>query len=200
MSVATSTRTAPCLKSASARVRAPWLLLPWIAAALNPSRTSCSASRFAPCFVRVNTSTCRQSPEPMSHDSRSRFWPLSTKYTACSIFSAAALRSPTSTLTGERSSLFASARMSSGNVAENNRFCRLLRQQRDDAANVGQEAHVEHAVGFVEHEDLDVPEIDGALLRMIEQPARCGDENIDAASKLRDLRVDADAAEDDGGS
>ena len=48
-----------------------------------------------------------------------------------------------------------------------------LRQQRDDAANVGQEAHVEHAVGFVEHEDLDVPQIESALLRVIEQPTRC---------------------------
>ncbi len=37
MSVATSTRTVPSLKPASARVRAPWLLLPWIAAASMPS-------------------------------------------------------------------------------------------------------------------------------------------------------------------
>ena len=37
MSVATSTSTPPSLKSASARVRAPWLLLPWIATARMPS-------------------------------------------------------------------------------------------------------------------------------------------------------------------
>ncbi len=37
MSVATSTRTRPRLKSAERPLRAPWLLLPWIAAALMPS-------------------------------------------------------------------------------------------------------------------------------------------------------------------
>ena len=41
MSVATSTCRSPLLKSASALVRALWLLLPWIAIALMP------------CFVQV---------------------------------------------------------------------------------------------------------------------------------------------------
>jgi hypothetical protein len=43
-------------------------------------------------------------------------------------------------------------------VAEKNRVWRLLRQHPHDPAHVGQEAHVEHAVGLVEHEDLDVVE------------------------------------------
>ena len=60
MSVATRARTLPSLKSASARVRAFWLLLPWIAAASMPLPTSCLASRLAPCLVRVNTSTWNQ--------------------------------------------------------------------------------------------------------------------------------------------
>ncbi len=89
--------------------------------------------------------------------------------------------------------------MSSGNVAENSKLCRSMRQHRDDAANVGQEAHVEHAIRLVEHEDLDVTKIDGALLRMIEQPARCRDDDVDAAPQLVDLRIDADAAVDHGG-
>ena len=75
----------------------------------------------------------------------------------------------------------------------------LARQHRDDAANVGQETHVEHAIGLVEHEDLDVPQVDGALLRMIEEPARRRDDDVDAAPQLVDLRVDADAAVDHGG-
>ena len=61
----------------------------------------------------------------------------------------------------------------------------------------GQETHVEHAVGFVEHERLDVREIDVTLLRDVEQAPRRCDENVDAAAQLCDLRVDADAAEDD---
>ena len=55
MSVATSTRTAPARKSSSARWRALCDLLPWIASAPNPARTSCSARRLAPCLVRVKT-------------------------------------------------------------------------------------------------------------------------------------------------
>jgi hypothetical protein len=34
----------------------------------------------------------------------------------------------------------------------------LLRQHGEDALDVGDEAHVEHAVGFVEHQHLDLGE------------------------------------------
>ncbi len=40
----------------------------------------------------------------------------------------------------------------------------LLRQRGDDAAHVADEAHVEHPVGFVEHEDLDPVELRVTLL------------------------------------
>ena len=86
--------------------------------------------------------------------------------------------------------------MSSEYVAEKSRFWRLLRQKLDDAANVRDEAHVEHAVGFVEHEDLDARQIDRALLRVIEQAARRRDQNVGPASQRIDLRIDADAAKD----
>ncbi len=72
MSVATSARTRPCLKSASARVRAFWLLLPWIAALVMPSASSCVATRLARCLVRVNTSTWRHWPVPIRLDSSAR--------------------------------------------------------------------------------------------------------------------------------
>ena len=54
----------------------------------------------------------------------------------------------------------------------------LVRQELDDAPNVGDEAHVEHAVRFVEHQDLDARQIDGALLRVIEQAAGRRDQNV----------------------
>ena len=41
-------------------------------------------------------------------------------------------------------------------VAEKNSVWRSLRQHRDDLADVVDEAHVEHAVGFVEDEDFDL--------------------------------------------
>ncbi len=59
------------------------------------------------------------------------------------------------------------------------------------------EAHVEHAVGFVEHEDLHVRQVAGALLVQVEQAARRGHEDVDALVQAVDLRLHADAAEDD---
>ena len=87
--------------------------------------------------------------------------------------------------------------MSSEYVAENIRFCRCARQQLDHAADVRDESHVEHAVRFVEHQDLHLRQIDRALLRVIEQATRRRHQNVGAAAQAVDLRVDADAAEDD---
>merc|ERR1740130_1448149 len=41
----------------------------------------------------------------------------------------------------------------------------------DDGAHVLLEAHVEHAVGLVEHHVLHVAKVDGTLLCEVEQPA-----------------------------
>ena len=72
------------------------------------------------------------------------------------------------------------------------------RQQRHDALDVGDEAHVEHPVGLVEHEDLDLAEVDALLLDVVEQASRRGDEDLDAGAHDRQLLLDVDAAEDDG--
>ena len=45
------------------------------------------------------------------------------------------------------------------------------RQLRHDFADVVDEAHVEHAVGFVEYEDFDPIEMKGVLLDEVEQPS-----------------------------
>ena len=45
--------------------------------------------------------------------------------------------------------------MSLGIVAEKRRVCLSLGEEGDDAPDVPDEAHVEHAVGLVEHDDLD---------------------------------------------
>ena len=55
MSVATSTGVLFALKFASARWRAFWLLLPWIASARMPRACRCRTTRSAPCLVRVKT-------------------------------------------------------------------------------------------------------------------------------------------------
>ena len=70
-------------------------------------------------------------------------------------------------------------------VAEKNSVCRSLRQHGDDALDVVDEAHVEHAVGFVEHEHLDLVEAQRALVHEIEQAAGRGDQHVDAVRQRR---------------
>ena len=71
----------------------------------------------------------------------------------------------------------------------------LGRQLADDPADVMDEAHVEHAVGFVEHEYFDAVEVHGAVLHQVEQPAGRGDEDVDAMGERAHLRVDVHAAD-----
>jgi len=65
----------------------------------------------------------------------------------------------------------------------------------DDAADARQEPHVEHAVALVEDEDLDLAEVDRALIEVIDQPAGASDDDVGPAYGL-DLRAHADAAVD----
>ena len=73
----------------------------------------------------------------------------------------------------------------------------------EDAANVGEEAHVEHAVGFVEDEDFEVLEVGVGGAEMVEEAAGGGDDDVDAGAEGVFLRAHADAAVDgcagDGG-
>jgi hypothetical protein len=70
----------------------------------------------------------------------------------------------------------------------------FARQLLDDAADVRQEAHVEHAVGFIEHEVFELGEIGAALAHQIEQTARAGDDDVAAGTQRVLLRLFADAA------
>ena len=70
------------------------------------------------------------------------------------------------------------------------------RHQLADALDVGDEAHVEHAVGFVDDEKLDAGEQQPAALGMIEQAARRRDQHVDAARQLGVLVVERNAADD----
>ena len=57
-------------------------------------------------------------------------------------------------------------------------------------------AHIEHAVGFVEHEHFDVGEFDRLLVHKVNQPARRGDEHVTSALQALDLRIVRKAADD----
>ncbi len=69
-------------------------------------------------------------------------------------------------------------------------------QQREDLADVADEAHVEHPVGLVEDEDLDRRQVDGPLADVVEQAAGGGHDDIRRAAQGADLAVDADATVD----
>ncbi len=71
----------------------------------------------------------------------------------------------------------------------------LLRQVGEDALQVGQEADVEHAVGFVEHDVLRLRQRDVLGLDVIEQPPWGRDQHFDALAQHRGLRRHVDAAE-----
>ena len=71
-------------------------------------------------------------------------------------------------------------------------------QERHDPLDVRDEAHVEHPVGLVQHEDLDLPQVNALLLDVVEQSSWRGDENLDAAAHNRQLLLDVHAAVDDG--
>ncbi len=76
----------------------------------------------------------------------------------------------------------------------------LLGQQREDAPNIADKAHVEHAVGLIEDENLHMRQIHAALLHMVQQSPGGGDQDIHTAAELLHLRVDLDAADEGHGA
>jgi hypothetical protein len=75
----------------------------------------------------------------------------------------------------------------------------LLRQFRDDRADVMDEAHVEHAVGFVEDEHLDLIEAHRIRTQQVEQPAGRRDEYIEPVHEVTHLAAHRHAADDERG-
>ena len=75
----------------------------------------------------------------------------------------------------------------------------VLGHQRQDFLDVMNKAHVQHPVGFVQHQNLHQAQVQHALLLQVEQAARRGDQNVNAAAQLADLRAHAHAAKDHGG-
>ena len=72
-------------------------------------------------------------------------------------------------------------------------------QEGEHFFHVVNEAHVEHAVGFVEHEDFYGGQVNVPLPDEVEQPPGGGDEDVHARLHALNLRRHAHAAEDDGG-
>ena len=82
-------------------------------------------------------------------------------------------------------------------VAEKSRRCPPGGDLVEDRGDLGQEAHVGHVVGLVEDGDLHAAELDGAALDQVGEPARGGDEDVDALVERLDLRLVGQAAGDE---
>ena len=80
-------------------------------------------------------------------------------------------------------------------MAENKRRAAVRADFGGDFAHILDEAHVEHAVGFVEHQELGVMQLHRALVHQVEQAARGGDEEINAGEHFLDLQEARHAAE-----
>src|SRR5205823_10284471 len=63
-----------------------------------------------------------------------------------------------------------------------------------DPLDVGTKADIEHAVGFVEDDERELREIDGAAGQVIEDPAGRADDDLSPAAELFDLLADRLAA------
>ncbi len=62
--------------------------------------------------------------------------------------------------------------------------------------DVGDEAHVEHAVGLVDHEQVAASKQNLAALEQVHQPARRGNEDVDALVQSLDLVAHLHAADE----
>jgi hypothetical protein len=74
----------------------------------------------------------------------------------------------------------------------------VARNRLEEAPDVGQEPHVEHVVGLVEHEHLDPVETQAAAIQQVEQATRTCDDHFGAAPERLDLTRDRNAAEHGG--
>src|SRR5215471_14001923 len=70
------------------------------------------------------------------------------------------------------------------------------RYQFANPLDVGDEAHVEHAVCFVDDEQLTARQKQSPAFKVIEQTTRCGDQNVDATKQLGVLIVERNATDD----
>jgi hypothetical protein len=74
----------------------------------------------------------------------------------------------------------------------------LWRQQRQDAGQFVSKTQVEQPVGFVQHQMLDVAELERVVVHQIQQTARRGHHHVGTTAQAHHLRVDRDAAEHHG--
>ncbi len=66
----------------------------------------------------------------------------------------------------------------------------------EDRLDVLGEAHVEHLVGLVEHQEAQLRQVEGALVEVVHDPTRGADDDVHAAAQRRELHAVGLAAVD----
>ena len=168
-------------------------------AALKPSRSRSRTTRSAPCLVREKTITELIAGSASMVDSTLRFCLVRAITTPCLISAAVVPCGATSTCTGSFMMPRASCCDLRRHGGREQRRLPVAMRRLGDAADVVDEAHVEHAVGLVEHEPARLGEVDLAFPHQVGQPAGRGDENVDAGRHLAHLAGTRDAAEHERG-
>ena len=88
--------------------------------------------------------------------------------------------------------------MTVGTVAEKSAVWRSRGVRRRDPLDVGQEAHVEHAVGLVEDQVVDVVELERAAADVVDHAARGADDDLRASLEVVELAAVTRATIDGG--
>ena len=172
---------------------------PWSAAASRPRPESASARSSTSPRVRANTRVAAPS-------SRSRIRPsaasLSARRTTYATWRTRA-SSPfawgvswTRTRTGSFRWRSARRAIWPAMVAEKSAVWRSFLQRAEDLVQVVGEAHVEHLVGLVQDDGLDLVEAERAAIEVVHGPAGGGDDDVHAAGEAGELRGDRLAAVD----
>ena len=183
------------MKLASALVRADWLLLPWIAAAVMPSLielfgqlvgTVLGAGEHQHLLPVVMLDQVRQQIALVRlRHAVHRLLDDFHRGIAARDFDALGV---VQQAVGQGADLVGEGRREQQGLT-------LLRHHGEHFLDVADEAHVEHAVGFVEHQNFDAGQVHRLLAEMVEQAARRRHQNIDARLQRLELRIDVDAAE-----
>ena len=78
-------------------------------------------------------------------------------------------------------------RICDGIVAENSATFLSVGGVGEDRLDVVGEAHVEHLVGLVEHQEAQLRQVEGALVEVVHDPAGRADDDVDAAAQRAQL-------------
>ena len=81
-------------------------------------------------------------------------------------------------------------------VAEKKTVCRSSGVSAQDGLDVVDEAHVEHAIGFIEHDHLDLVEAEAFALEVIHDAAGRADDDLRAGAQAAELALVGLAAVD----